>query len=247
MSDWSKDYEFIAESRSAISTYQAIRGMSADQWPPSTSSGSVVQYDGTLRAQRRLVVDLEIGDSAGEHWLGLVSSGEQEQDYLQWVLSAHAICHVVPIDSLLEHDGEQGLAQDVDDLKLAARLMQSVTRDKTRALCPVLVVISKVDIVEKDCPPSELMRIYSPASISRSYFGQRLDPGTIFLLKRFGTDLERTFATVHFLFSSVDLVRRVDRLGSEVYTDPLQWIETSARYKRRRALSPLFDLISQRR
>ena len=62
------DYRFTAESRSAIATYQAIRGISQDEWPPSTARGSVLQRDGLLR-HRRAVVDLEIGDSAGQRWL----------------------------------------------------------------------------------------------------------------------------------------------------------------------------------
>jgi hypothetical protein len=228
-------FEFTAESRSAISTYQAIRGIAADQWPARTYTGSVRHYDGTLRLDRRLVVDMEIGDSAGEHWLNLVESSGDEQDYLQWVLSAQAICHILSVEDLLENDIGARLARDVEDLKLAARLMRSVRGHgrSDRPLCPLLIVISKMDLIDDDqLPLDELMKLHPVESVSSSYFAARLaERGNgefLSLLERKGEELEHLFGTVNFAFSSVRLVQEAGRLGEPPASDLLHWICASA-------------------
>jgi hypothetical protein len=99
-------------------------------------------------------------------------------------------------------------------------------------LCPLLVVISKMDLVEEDPPLDELMKVHSVESVSSSYFASRLaadgDGALPSLLERFGEELRGTFETVNFAFSSIRLVLDTNRLGRPVTSSLAHWISVSA-------------------
>jgi hypothetical protein len=226
------DYEFTAESKSAIATYQAIRGIGEDVWPPSTTTGSVLQRDGILR-HRRIVVDLEIGDSAGEHWLQLAESGSSsaDADYLQWVLSADALIHVIPADRLVADGFEAVLRSDVDDLRLAAQLMRNVSRGRYE-LVPILVVISKMDLLPAPLVEDDMLRIFSGADADFLKSTQRLAAGgsqdVPALLDSLSRELATDFRSVSFTYSSAGIDRVLRTLGSESRPDVPQWIVAGA-------------------
>lgn len=136
--------EFTASSRSVISVYQAIRNIPANIWPKSTSKGSVSAYEGTIEA-RRLRVDLEIGDTAGEYWLELPDEADRDAGYLEYVLSSHATAHVIPLDGCIAADGVDHLAREIEDLRLVSRLKRQI--DKVGGAGPLLIILSKADLV----------------------------------------------------------------------------------------------------
>jgi hypothetical protein len=225
---------FTAESRSAIATYQAIRNIPAGEWPPLTSKGSVLQYDGTIHVTRRRQIELQIGDSAGEHWLGLTNpaSSSSESEYLQWVLSAQAIVHVISAEIFLGADPEATLLEDVADLKLAARLMRSIQRG-TDVLRPLLIVISKADLLyDGNNYDDELMVLHSLDSLSRSPMASVINRAAHDdiepLLYRLGLDLRSDFRSVDYMLASVRSVTSPARLGFQRRDDVLRWIVDSA-------------------
>ncbi|MDT4945191.1 MAG: Double-GTPase 2, partial [Pseudonocardiales bacterium] len=131
--------EFTADSKSAIATYQAIRGLADDRWPEVSTTGVARQYRGEARFGRRELVEIEIGDTAGEDWIAFSrEDGSNDDDsYLEWVLSAQALMHVISIEAILGADRGQLLRRDVQDLKLAARLMRNVQSSRR---VPLLLV-----------------------------------------------------------------------------------------------------------
>lgn len=221
--------EFTAESRSAIATYQAIRGLSQGVWPMATLVGAVDQYDGSLQYRRRVVVDLEIGDSAGEYWLDLSQGSSDTSAYLEYVLSAQAIVHVISVESVVSKEGDALLLSEARDLRLAAGLMKSV-KGSNEPLSPLLIVISKMDLVG-DIEHDDLMRVFKPDALTASplYWteGGRYRE-RVGLLERLAQGLDQHYASVHFLFASVQSVTAPGVLGQKPLDDILHWIGESA-------------------
>jgi hypothetical protein len=221
-------FEFTAESRSAIATYQAIRGISQDVWPASTTTGAVQQRDGVLRYGRR-IVDLEIGDSAGQHWIQLTDddTSTNEADYLQWVLSANALVHVIPADRMIADGFDAALRSDVEDLRLAARLMRSVSRTQYKPV-PLLTVISKMDLLPGPIHFDEMLRVFTgPDADNFESTAILSEVGRLSiadLLADLGRELAREFRSVHFMYSSAEIVKGIQALGSTASADIPRWV-----------------------
>lgn len=221
--------EFNAESKSAISVYQAIRNLPAGVWPKSTARGAVSAYTGAI-ASRRSRIDLEIGDSAGEHWLELNDKEDRDAGYLEYVLSAQALAHVIPFDSL-EGDGvEKQITNDVDDLRLVARLRRQVHGQ--RASIPLLVVLSKVDLAVPvdliENPSSGLFKIVSANELSSLELFRRHTDRTFDLLRRFAEQLEREYSQVWFILSSAPVVSRNRLAVGDRGNELVNWIIDAA-------------------
>lgn len=236
MNNRDADVTFTAESKSAIATYQAIKGIAADEWPRSTSKGAVLQYDGSLRYGARTVIDLEIGDSAGEYWLELTRDGaESENAYLQYVVSAHAIAHMLPVDVLDVRGSSKRvelsdmLARDLKDLRLAAQLMRSSRASFSKV--PILVIISKVDKVVPNVMTEDLLACYPLGDVVNSKVLKQLSRAFDYdlreTLNEFGAQLASDFSPVTFSFSSVLAAGPTSNPGPRE-RDPLMWIFQSA-------------------
>lgn len=228
--------QFTPDSRSAIATYQAVRSLSADVWPPSTSTGSVSQYDGAITYRsRRTVVNLEIGDSAGQHWMNLIDSSGAEQDYLTWVLSAQAIVHVISAESFLAPHLGRILSDDTRDLLLATRLMRN-TKRPTAPPSPLLVVISKMDLVD-GMVESECMRVHMlPQLLQTMNFRAIRDNGSSDAaesLELFSSKLSSSFSAINFLFSTYQAVTSRMPFDITEETNTLEWIYDFARKERK--------------
>jgi Double-GTPase 2 len=234
-------YEFTAESKSAIATYQAIRGIAQDEWPPTTTRGTVLQRDGVLRG-RRSIIDLEIGDSAGEHWLHLATASTgDESDYLQWVLSAQALVHVIPANRIFAEGFEAGLRVDIEDLRLAVQLMRNVSHGR-HAPASILVVFSKVDLIKGWDETDDLLRIFrardagSLSTTTQLATSSGVNLGELLLsLER---ELNAEFRSVEFTYSSTRALQRA--LGRPRQSDVPDWIARNATFPRAAILRPIF-------
>ena len=212
------EVNFTPESQSIIAVYQAIRGITADRWPASTRTGSVFRYEGTIRFGRRLEVDLEIGDSAGEYWIDLEEPSGKNGDYLSYVVSSDAITHVIPVDRLLDAersdiapDAREFLRRDLRDLKFASNLISSAKRGPAQR--PLLVVISKMDLLNNITPAylrdNLLQTIPVSELASYQFFSSFYFPGRSALkseLANFGEEVQQYFSSVDFVFSSVSAI-----------------------------------------
>lgn len=223
----SEAIEFTAESKSAIATYQAIRNIASDQWPEVSTTGVVRQYRGEARFGRREVVEIELGDTAGEDWIAFSreDSTPDADSYLEWVLSAQAIMHVISTESILSSDRDHLLRRDVQDLKLAARLMRNVQSSKR---IPLLIVISKIDLVD---PPSyeELFVIFGQTLGASDLARQLSVVAGVNVSRLFDAliaDLVRDFDRVSVMFSSKESTHI--RLPPLPGIQLLEWIESVA-------------------
>lgn len=216
-------YSFTPESRSAIAVYQAVRGMAVEDWPPATVKGSVIQYDGQIRLSSRSFINVEIGDSAGEHWIALDarSARAEEADYVAWVLSAQVIAHVVSVETLRPQPGALGsqrdqLAADAEDLRLIGRLMKSAGGERKRQPT-LLVVLSKADLIMEGSHAAReefserlekvLYRVFSANQlIDDPSVRAIVDPANLDFSKlyRFSREVEGAFAELYFTFSSIE-------------------------------------------
>lgn len=213
---------FTADAKSAISVYQVVRGIDNDQWPPVTSSKSVQHLDGTLEV-RRMQVDLEIGDSAGKHWLDLEPSPEYligESDYLRWLLSAQALVHVLPVERLL--DPGETLKREITQLLLAKRLMDSTQNSRVS----ILIVISKLDLIDEWTADTDLMRVFSAATASELSTTRQLEESKgVALHEVFSSvekELQNSFTDISFVYSSTRGLSRP--LGHIRSGDVAAWI-----------------------
>ncbi|MFJ5992956.1 hypothetical protein [Lentzea sp. NPDC092896] len=222
--------EFNAESKSAISVYQAIRNLPADIWPKSTAKGAVSAYTGSIES-RRSRIDLEVGDSAGEHWLDLDNEDSRDPGFLEYVLSSHALVHVIPLASLTGEQAELRAANEVDDLRLVARLHRQVHGQ--RAQIPLLIVLSKTDQI---VPPGDLDHTnaglfkttkaneINSLNLARGHLEHR----TIQLIEQLESQLEREYGSVLFIFSSAPVIA-LNRLAvSNRGSDLIKWISNCA-------------------
>lgn len=141
---------FTADSATAIAVYQTLRGIGSGDWPARTRDGVVFRYEGHLEfpTAPRTVVDLEIGDSAGEYWIDFTqhaSEANPKTSYLEYVISADALVHVMDISQLASRETNLSLRQETQDLLIASQLMRAAGgRPERRRL---LLVLSKVDLV----------------------------------------------------------------------------------------------------
>jgi hypothetical protein len=190
----------------------------------------VSTYEGTILA-RRTKVDLEVGDSAGEYWLDISHEEERDSGYLEYVLSAHALAHVIPADELFAEDARQRIAREVDDLRLVARLKKR-TRGTNGGL-PLLVVISKVDLVLpvdvlfeqslglfRTVRADELGRLPLMKALTRPGDAERM----LSLLMEVDQQLGQLFGPVRFCFSSSTAVaeNRLRSVGDG--SDLVRWM-----------------------
>ncbi|MBO3746902.1 hypothetical protein J5X84_12555 [Streptosporangiaceae bacterium NEAU-GS5] len=203
--------------------------MPAGIWPRSTPRGAVSLYNGTI-STRRTRVDLEVGDTAGEYWLDFNNDDARDPGYLEYVVSAHGIAHVIPMKDLLDR-GERMLANEIDDLRLAARL-KNHTRGSA-SFVPLIVVLSKADLVVPLAalkePDAGLLRVMSgqelPSarllrSLDQAYSAERL----VDLLRVFTENLQRDFSTISFVFSSAPaIVEARLRAGEQHGEDLVRW------------------------
>ena len=223
---------FTAESKSAIAVYQAIRGMANDKWPPSTVEGSVIPYRGTLELGRRVRIDLEIGDSAGQHWMDLTNQDAKSADYLEYVISADALVHVISVEELVSKTGSSSILQDLDELHLAAQLMRSAK--KTRGdLGPLLIAISKVDLAcDMQTSADELLRIMTSGEFESSSIARCLRStgggDAVNQVPRIVDRLSSDFTAVNIMASSIVSATGPTRLLNPVGPDLVRWIEELA-------------------
>ncbi|MBM7773480.1 hypothetical protein JOD54_003684 [Actinokineospora baliensis] len=199
--------EFTAESRSAISVYRAIRNIPAGLWPKSTVRGVVSTYSGKIEA-KRTVVDLEIGDSAGEHWMELEPNSDNDPGYLEYVLSAHAVAHVIPLGDLLKPDARERVAADVEDLKLVARLRRQAAGSSARM--PLLIILSKADLVialpELQRPEVGLFQIDEHPAVPALTTVGRGYPQAVEILEKVVEQLRTEYASVSFTVTSAPAI-----------------------------------------
>ncbi|MFK3983394.1 hypothetical protein ACI2K4_23800 [Micromonospora sp. NPDC050397] len=243
--------DFSAESRAVIAVYQAIRNLPAGIWPRSTSTGNVSLYEGTINA-KRTKIDLEVGDSAGEYWLDFSDEEQRNPGYLEYVISAHGIAHVIPFDHLMERDDRETISREVDDLRLVARLKQQI-RGGTSAV-PLLIVLSKVDLVvpmsslTKD--DTDLFRIVQEEDLPSlgilQAMPEPLRESTLTRLSTLSRQLNRDFTGVHFIFSSAPAIAE-GRLHVDRYSgNMISWILDEARRPARAGRSPIETLLGVR-
>lgn len=241
MNEYIPGVEFNGESRSVISVHQAIRNLSAQIWPKSTTKGNVSTYSGVIDARSRIKIDLEVGDSAGEYWLDLNDGVDRDSGYVEYVISAHAIAHVIPLDTIMEEGLEKVVDQDIEDLLLVARLRRQA-KSSGRAL-PLLVVLSKADLVVAPKNlidrESDLFRVVSGDDVGDLTVMRMLGDASWPLgnqLIKFGERLSRDFESVRFVFTSTVAITGNRLLGGDTGSDITRWILDEARPKNRSSL-----------
>jgi hypothetical protein len=168
---------FTADSATAIAVYQNIRGMSERSWPAETVSDFVIRYVGELEysSPRRTVVELEIGDSAGQHWVDLNSQEDNpsSRSYLAYVISAKAIVHVIDSETFLTGAVSAALDRDFQDLGFATQLARSARGKSTDRAC--LIALTKIDelVAKLGLGPLQLF-LRSSVLENRQYEPERL-------------------------------------------------------------------------
>lgn len=223
--------QFTADSRSAISTYQAIRNLTAETWPASTSAGSVIQYDGEIVYKpRRATVNFEIGDVAGQHWVALADAPREEPAYLDWVISANGLVHVIPANAFETTDSMSGLLEDINDLRLATRLIRSTRKGRGRPN-PLLVAITKIDLIpgweQHDC-----MRLFTLSQIVELPTFRKLaaySSAPYKQLMQLEEELSANFESILFMFATYKIVTSPMYSESAQSDDLASWILSSAR------------------
>ncbi|GAA1813435.1 hypothetical protein GCM10009682_38270 [Luedemannella flava] len=225
---------FSAESRSIISVYQAIRNLSSEVWPRSTAKGSISVYEGVMES-RRLRVNLELGDSAGEYWLDFGEEDQRDPGYLEYVISANGLVHVIPIESVLtSYLSPNYLNDEIQDLRLVARLKRQTRGDAAQV--PLLIVLSKVDLVVPpsllEQPHSGLLQIVDITEVRSlslmSGFNERDEARLLDALHLLSESLDADFSSVQFVFSSVPAIVQ-SRLGvGETGSGLIRWILRTA-------------------
>lgn len=240
MNERVSDARFTASTRSMLAVYQAIRNIPDGVWPKATDVGSVSLYEGTLEA-RRARIDIEIGDSAGEYWLELPDEADRDVGYLEYVLSANAIVHVIPIRELLAETAEAYVKSEIDDLRLAARLKRSVGKLSSG---PLLIVISKVDeVIPSDVLEASDFGLLSVNGGASAFDSLRIvnaiqhTTGTLsfsMYLEVMESNLKSEFDSVRFVFSSAPAVA-FGRMRELIHGGSLvQWVISEARAQNRR-------------
>lgn len=243
---------FTGESKSVIAVYQAIRNLPAGIWPKATSRGAVSTYQGAIEAGRTKI-QLEIGDSAGEYWLDLSDEGERDPGYLEYVISAHAIAHVIPITELLTDDAPVKLRQEIDDLLLAASLKRQTVGETAEV--PLLIVLSKADLVLDDraevtADDAGLFRIRSEEGLSSLSFFEFLEipdrHRVVSSIEMLDAQLRGAFMAVRFILSSAPMITNGRLALTEPNDDLLNWImqgarETAFRGRARNRFLRVFD------
>lgn len=196
---------FTAESRTILSVYRAIRGMAEGEWPPSTPREVVNRYEGRIMYGPRTLVDLELGDSAGEYWADISDDGSKDADYLSYVVSSDAIAHVIPIDWLQGKNESYSLARDEAELRLAGQL--SRTHSGAESSQHLLIVLSKMDLTGWSAPARQGLRfqVFVPGDrASTTFLRQVLDSSRGKLFFKMLDRLDAEFASVRLTFSSIE-------------------------------------------
>ncbi len=222
----SDQFGFTADQKSAISVHQVLRGMAENQWPAKTAPGSVLVYKGLAEFGRRIRVDLEIGDSAGEHWIDLRSEGSEAAEYLEYVISADALVHVVSAEQLTRDPSL--LERDLEDLRIASQLMRS-TRRKRGPLGPLIIAMSHIDLLAKDSlDTTSLLTLSSPERAKDNSNSQFLPGAALEDLEAISQRLTREFASVSITFTSHLAVTGRGRLRQDSPPDIVEWLGSAA-------------------
>ncbi|WP_424086042.1 hypothetical protein [Micromonospora citrea] len=204
--------------------------------------------EGTVEA-KRIKVDLEVGDSAGEYWLDFGDEEQRDPGYLEYVISANGIAHVIPLADISSDANEDKIAREVDDLRLVAHLKQQI-RGAASAV-PLLLVLSKVDLVvplpHLLGPEAGLFRVVSEEGLETLGVIDALPEGArrsvLTWLRTISLQLSRDFASVSFIFSSAPAIShgrlRVDRYSGDIVDWVLREASRPHRDGRRRRAVPL--------
>lgn len=227
MSERADGIGFTAESRTVISVYQALRGIDHGTWPASTSKDVVNRYEGKIQfRRRRTVLDVEVGDSAGEYWAEFPLDETRDQDYLSYVSSSDGVLHVIAIDWLTGeatppwprgNPQPYDIRTDIDDLLLAARLARP--QEDGGKKVPLLIVISKMDIYDFGGSP-EMFRLFHADGIQASEALSIIDLGRDANVRRklaeASSALAGEYSSVTFCLSAVSPNRRKPPLREEI-------------------------------
>lgn len=265
------DVTFTAESATAIAVYQTIRGITTGEWPRSTRDQVVYRYEGRLeyRTAPRTVVDLEIGDSAGEHWIEFAQAPldpSRKAPYLEYVISAGALVHVIDISPFALADSGVSLRQETHDLLVANQLMRAAGGSPQSRM--LLIVLSKVDLVAYDpkgletevhnvlWPAVQNRRILRPEEFGSltgdlrtldSAFGRSLG-ARLLEIELFAERLGELFKDVRLLLTSVRMATGDDvARPTRPQRDIPRWILDAARSGRRDSLSRALESTLGRR
>ncbi|MCA0292435.1 MAG: hypothetical protein LCH82_12520 [Actinobacteria bacterium] len=225
MSERPDGIRFTGSSKTVISVYQAIRGIGAGEWPMSTRKGFVERYEGRIRVGRRLVIDLEWGDSAGEYWASL-GSDDKDESYLSYAVSSQAIAHVISAEWLggsaqpCWDRGEYDIRTDLNDLLMCSRLIR--LQSTNGRPIPLVVVVSKMDLLglgehEDLFKVIPLNRLHS-TKIAEDL--RALQSGLWETLLEFGGRLEDQFLDVSIVFSAVS----ASLVGSSERLELAEWL-----------------------
>lgn len=166
--------EVTANASTAIAVYQVIRSIDSTVWPARTGADNIYRYLAEIRFSRRpkdLLVDLELGDTAGEHWLELAdrSSGSGKSDhqsYVEYVMASRALIHVVPCDRLNRLSDYPVLDDEVTDLIFLSQLRRGAKAGPR--LSTLLFTLSKCDLWIDDLSEAEPIRAFLIASVARA-------------------------------------------------------------------------------
>lgn len=165
---------FTPESETVLSAFQTLRGIGRGTWPPSTPDGSIKPFKGSISIAtsplRRIlslfgltsgqrVINLTVGDSAGESWdqLSEVAEGEDssrkarallDSEFMKYVVESNALIYMVDA-GLLRYKPAEAL-EAFNELRSTFQFLRSMSGAAKRGArypAPILLVISKVDLL----------------------------------------------------------------------------------------------------
>lgn len=229
---------FTGEAKTVISVYQAIRNLPSGRWPLKTVPGNVSMYTGEIQDGKdgRKIIDLAVGDTAGEYWLNFNRAGSaaDEDPYLEFVITSDAIMHLLPIDRITNPDSfAEFVRNELTDLELAARLRVGLGPP-----LPLLIVVSKADLLFGDdelranrdelLVPQYWLDFNNLALTQELFnFSSEVAPGLREELERFNDRLARSFCRVYFAFSTVKVVTD-SNIAVRHAGELMQWISREA-------------------
>jgi hypothetical protein len=225
MADRTDRLVFTSNSKGVIQIVQALRAIPHDIWPEATGDEGVVVLEGKLKYGKRETVEVEVGDSAGEHWANLSNRDERSGDYLRWLLGVHALCHVIEAPHLVSEDAGRWIQADVDDLTMYTQLLDSTREQVVKQ--PLLVVISKMDLVGVVEGLSEV-RALGDVQNCTAYSRLEALHGTS-PLDPFFVEARRYFDPIDVVFTSVYVATGDERIPTARDHSLAMWIRTSAR------------------
>jgi len=252
---------FIPEASTAQFVYRTIGMLRKGEWPSHTSTDSVRLYRGTIGRTRqsslslllngRIEFDLEVADSAGEHWQELAhESVDPEIDvggvvkntrlidstFFERVVASAALFYFV--DARLLFDNPSYGDETADDLLSTVQLLRVIqgVRPGDALRMPVAVILSKVDLLteaEFDFLSGVFHREFRPTAASRIDTPDEAS-AIVRPIERLMTVLyQQLLYTRTFILSSTS-ESHVTRVGSSSRGDsvvaPLRWSIEAVRH-----------------